>query len=296
MISEKDIYLILARLKSSGDLPKHIEKTHFKSIFFYNVYSAPFGQIMSYHVSTGVDRDEKTALLKSLVEHIERKAFDESEKASIFPLHNFSDGFAAFPKSNPNFKHFARENALSEATERYVWANWWNEKSAAKIAEVTAQNQTLWTNELLSTIEADKIFQIEPCVENSNGIETVILFIKLKSGGFISGGAAGTNKESTLFRASSEAIRHYLGFQKYREHNLSLTHFYERRLIHFAMGLGNDKVLDRLANLSTHHLTLPNLVYDQRVQHKFDDIVYVHRCLFEKQPLFVGGELDRLCL
>lgn len=78
--------------------------------------------------------------------------------------------------------------------------------------------------------------------------------------------------------------------------NLSPSHFYDERLIFFASGQGNDLVESRLNSSSKNNLLLPDLIYDQAVPHTFDNLVYVHRCLFENQPLFIGGDLARLCL
>lgn len=293
---ENDISILLEAIKVAGFLPKNIEKTQFKSIFFYNIYNNPFGNIMSYDVSTGVDSNEKIALLKALVEYLERNAFSESSKKKLFPLHSFSDGFAAIPKSFPNYIQRTRDNSLAEATERYIWASWWDNKTGAQISEIYAKEQSTKIRDLLDFIEHTNIYKIEPFVKNDSGIKTIIIFIKLKNGGYISGGAAGADKDATLFRASSEIIRHYLGFLKYKELNLSPCHFYDERLVYFANGFGNHLVEDRLNSTSDKSLVLPKLIYDTPVPHTFENVVYVHRCLFKNQPLFVGGDLTRLCL
>lgn len=296
MVSDFDITNLLTSLKNANLLPKCIDKTVHKSVFFYNVYNVPLGKIMSYDVSTGVDTDEKTALLKALIEHVERNAFSESLKNSLFPLHKYSDGFAAFPTHFPGYLSKAREHALAEATERFVWANWWDNKTAAKVTEVFISDLDLHAKELLEFIGPKRIYKIEPVVKNNDGIGTLILFMELASGGYISGGAAGKDPEHTLFRASSEAIRHHLGFSNYKKFNLSPTHFYDERLIFFAEGRGNKLVLERLKSTSDQIITLPKLTYDQLVPHSLEEIVCVYRCLFENQPLFVGGDLNRLCI
>ena len=296
MIAERHLKFLLEEMKALGSLPKHIEKTVIKSVYFYNVFNEPLGDIMSYNVATGVDVDEGTAALKAVVEHIERKAFSESSKNSLFPLHNFSDGFAAMPSSIPLHKTKARQNALAEATERYVWSSWWDNKSGSLVEEIDLNKLTPETRDLLSYMESSNFFLIEPLVENNSGINTIIIFAKLKSGGYVSGGASGPNKEVALFRASSEIIRHYLGYLKSKTLALSPAHFYDERLIFFASGAGNDLVEDRLSTVSNNVIVLPKLIYDRAVPHGFEKVVYVHRCLFENQPLFVGGNLNRLCL
>lgn len=293
---ENDIEILINAIKAAGQLPKHIQKTNFKSVFFYNIWNVPYGNIMSYNISTGVDTNEQLALLKSFVEYFERKAFFESNEEGIFPLSKASDGFAAFPKSFPEYFERARNNSLAEAVERFVWGSWWDNKTNAQVSEIYIEDQELPVKDLLSFIDSSHIFMIEPLVENESNIKTIIIFIKLKTGGYISGGASGLRKSDTIFRAASEAVRHYLGFLRYKELRLTPCHFYDERLIYFANGLGNTLVEDRLNSISNKSIILPNLVYDQAVQHSFDNIIYVHRCLFENQPPFVGGDIARLCL
>jgi hypothetical protein len=72
--------------------------------------------------------------------------------------------------------------------------------------------------------------------------------------------------------------------------------FYEKRLAFFGLGHGDQLVAKRLANPGTESVILPHLAIDETVEHSMSQDYFVHRCLFENQPPFVGGELERLCL
>lgn len=301
MALSKSVILLLDTLKAHQILPKHIQKTEFKSVYFYNIFDEPLGKFIYYNVATGVDQNEQLALLKSLVEHFERLALTESVNITLqFSGYTSSDGFAAFPTSELNFEITARENALAEAIERYVWTYWWDHETHATIKEIELHDLDLSVKHLITQINEDigieKFFHINPTVVNYANFNTSILFVKLKSGGFISGGACGLDAKKTFFRAASELLRHHLAYLKYLELDLNPSTFYEERLIYFAKGFGNKLVESRLNSKSGVAIELPDLMFDSGVNYSFADVVYVHRCLFENQAPFVGGALERLCL
>ena len=73
--------------------------------------------------------------------------------------------------------------------------------------------------------------------------------------------------------------------------------FYEQRLLYFGLGDGNKLVQERLSVQSAELLQLPALKIDSQIQaENIDNLIVTHRCLFESQPPFVDGALERLCL
>jgi len=292
---------IITFMKERGILPKNIEKTSFRSLFFYNVYDNPIGQFIFYDVATGVDSNEDTALLKALVEHFERIAFKELySRHGAFSEVSSSDGFAAFPTTSVNALSIARKNALAEAIERYVWSFWWDENTAASVRQVTLSDLDVATRELLGFMaessKVESIFLVQPQVNNYSEYSTIILFARYKSGGFVSGGATGETFDKTIFRAASELIRHYLAMGKFKDTGMEPTTFYEKRLVYFGSGRGDSLVERRLKNKSGFSVELPNLSVDRPVDYSYSGVVAVHHCRFEGQHPFVGGELERLCL
>lgn len=301
MNTTEKCFLLLEVLKAKEILPKHIQKTKFRSVFFYNIFDSPIGNFIFYNVATGVDTDESLACLKGLVEHFERLAFSEAVDLGLqFPESISSDGYAGFPTIQEGFEDKARKNALAEAIERYVWAHWWDCNTQAEIKKLNLEQVPAPSKDLIDLINEEAgievLYQIQPFVENYSEYKTIILFAALKGGGFISGGACGTDIIQTQFRATTELVRHHLAFSNFKSEGLMPSTFYEKRLIYFAEGTGDTLVKNKLRNRSTCKIILPELIYDQSIPYSLDSSVYVHRCLFENQPPFVAGALERLCL
>lgn len=301
-----DIKTILETLKQHSLAPLNIEKTKYNTIYFYNCYDNIRSDIVTYGVTTGISKDENTAFIKALIEWVERKAFFEGVKNKLPSCQTVnSDGFAAFPiieNCEVGFAQMcARENALNEAIERYVWATWWDRLTGAHI-EIKHEINFQPSCDLLEIIEnhtsIKQLFRIEPLVSNFEDRTTIIFFLELQSGGYISGGATGKKNEieNIEFRALSEMMRHSVGLSRALSKKLAPKTLYESRLLHFGSGFGSEKIKERLAGASVESITLPSLLYDEQIPHALSSSVVVHRCLFHNQPPFIGGDLDRLCL
>jgi hypothetical protein len=248
------------------------------------------------------------------VEFIERMAFLEGSKKNVQACQTKnSDGFAGFPSAAHDASRIAQRNAFAEAIERFVWSTWWDSYSACKMEKFKLFDfKNTLVKDLLEIINehtpVKTIYRIIPTVLNSDGIQTIIFFVKLEYGGFISGGAAGdvdNNKFSTSFidiqfRALAEMVRHSIGYRRSLEKKLIPETLYEKRLLYFASGEGDQLVEDRLNIFSNSNkrdpIILPELIYDSVIPHEFSEAVVVHRCLFNNQPPFVGGSVARLCL
>ena len=246
----------------------------------------------------GLSTHSGTAIIKALVEYVERKAFLEGNLDGNPACDSErSDGFAGFPKilrTKSQANRCARDNAFLEATERYVWSYWWdNPEVGAEIREFKIQKRhSVLIEEIQKNTPLDSIQTVVPKVDN--GPRTTILIAGLKGGGYISGGAASKGNSDSFERPLSEMLRHSIGL--HRLQNKDSKSFYEERLKYFGLGLGDRLVKERLSMRSGNGIVLPPLSIDQQISHSVSEHVAVHRCLFKGQPHFVGGRLERLCI
>ena len=72
--------------------------------------------------------------------------------------------------------------------------------------------------------------------------------------------------------------------------------FYENRLFNFACGKNNFIVKQRLSTQGIKIITLPDLAFNDCFTHRFKDDFILYRCLFQNQPVFMGGVINRLCI
>lgn len=252
--------------------------------------------IINQDVFTGHSFEKEVSLLKALSERAERHTFIEGYKNGTESCQTErSDGFAAMPAA---IEQSARDNALNEALERFVWATWWDNTQIAfsknTIDLKTENSQYLDT--IVSTLDIESLILIKPIFEFQNK-EVQIIFAKIKNGGYISGGACGDKdlSENTFYRGIDELYRHGLSYKNAIAKNKRPESFYEQRLFYFSSGLGNQLVEKRLNQAGIDSITISALKIDAEVPTSFSDYK-VHRCLFENQPPFVGGALERLCL
>ena len=304
MNSEDVLAFLSTRLRDDQKLPKHIQIASLNCGTLVSVYDELSSNVISESISSGVDTDPAKATLKGLVEMIERRAFTDGRRNGIPECQTArSDGFAAFPKwPGVGASLMARENALSEAIERYVWARWWDDPTIAHTMR-QIDLESLWTGEGL-LVDASKavairsVFEVRPKLVGTDRT-VVIYFANLDPLGVISGGACGVDAEiaDVRYRALSELVRHAVATRKIFVGEAKPKTFYERRLEYFASTRpGTDLVEMRLKASGQNAVMLPKLLWDAEVDHDFADVVSVHRCYFENQPPFVGGELERLCL
>lgn len=294
---------IILLLKAKKALPKKMEMTSVGGYSFANVYDTVNSAVISDSVACGFDTDPATALMKSLSEFIETKAFHEgikNKQASC--LTKRSDGFAAYPTIEPTICRIkAQKNARNEAIERFVWANWWDDESVAFTknhldeAHLTPA-QKKFCSEIQNNFAVENIVVVYPSFEDV-GSEKLIIFIGfLKNGGVISGGACGEDSVSTIDRSLSELYRHGLSVKRMRDGTVKPETFYENRLWFFSTPAGQSLVENRLSKLGTKKIVLPSAKFDEEVSHSNSDLFYVHRFLFNNQPEFMDGKLERFCI
>lgn len=293
---------LLKELKLRKQLPQNMDVAQLGDRFWFVCHDQDRSNIISESSTTGFSEDANVALLKALSERVERKAFRQGYEDKIKScMTDRSDGFAAYPLFYKDADVKARESALCEAIERYVWATWWdNESIAFDMKSISTVLEELKIKPYVSIIkdqcELEEIFVIQPKVENSNNNSVVILFGRLISGGFVSGGACGDDLKNNLLRSLDELYRHALAIKNMKIKNVEAITFYEKRLAYFGFGNGNHLIRKRLDSNGKQAVVLPNLKIDEPVKHELEDLFQVHRCYFENQPAFVGGAMERLCL
>jgi len=297
---------LFQELKLANQLPKQIEFARVGQGFFATVYNYLSGQAISQSVCTGYATTQDLALEKALTEYIERKAYSEAYHARYdWATQSSTDGFAAFPIEGcvSVAKSRARTNALHEAIERYAWATWWDELEIAASVTRGWQPSSLpgavhdLADEVRKRLPPLRYYLIEPKMIGGHPVTTII-FAEIEGGGFLSGGACDSpsSKGSAIVRAMTELTRHALALLKLKRSMLEpLTH-YEQKLKFFGCGHGDSLVHDRLNRSGAVGIELPPLEIDLGIVHSFGHKVAVHRCLFERQPSFVAGSVDRLCL
>ncbi len=308
-LNEQKLSVLLHRLNRVGFSPRHLEITPVGSHYFGAAYNFLEDKVIEESVSAGFSSSPSLALLKSVVEMIERQAFIAGKEGGLSSCNTErSDGFAAYPTYGfPRFfaKRTARLNSFCEAVERYVWASWWdNFDYGHKIAPVRdgfSNAPALNFDVLVTHAPVKEVFLIEPRIDKSLKVSVKILLLELEDGGFVTGGAAGgTGKkfeESILARAYSELYRHALALQRFHdEPPVGQQDFYSQRLSFFGFGSGHDIVLNRIHQSGPKAISLPRLAVDEEIPHLHSSEVVVHRCLFARQPPFVGGDLERLCI
>lgn len=288
-------------LRESGALPRNMEMSQLGPVHMATAFDDPGSEVISESVSVGMDTDSDLAALKALVEFVERRAFSEgAKKGHKACMTARSDGFAAFPLPSKDARVRARENAFNEAVERFAWAQWWDDVKTAYTARPllhSISDESRAFEALNSLVPMRECIEVVPSLDDQR--QVVIYFAFLKGVGVVSGGACGRKSEAgaTKLRAISELARHALAIRRMRETGHDPESFYERRLAFFGREqLGEKLVRDRLMAAGSRSIGLPKLALDEPIPHSLESAVVVHRCLFENQPPFVGGELERLCL
>ncbi|MBN8541220.1 MAG: hypothetical protein J0L82_12585 [Deltaproteobacteria bacterium] len=291
-------------LRKQVDVPKNIQLASLACGSLASIFDEQSSKIISETVYSGIDRDPERSVLKGLVEFVERRAFAEGRSLGL-PICQTprSDGFAAYPKKfHQSSATFARQNALAEAVERFVWSNWWDDTSFIhEFREVDLLALAAGEDALLDVVRAlriSSVAEIRPQLQDSHH-QVILYFASIENGGVISGGACGveTETESTRYRALGELLRHALALRKMNIERIEPVSFYERRLAYFGnTKMGSDAARTRVAAQGTRKVRLPHLLFDAQVPHTLAELVTVHRCYFVGQPEFVGGKLERLCL
>jgi hypothetical protein len=300
MLSNREtLVLISSELKNRNRFPKNLDFTKVGDFHWVNSYDGLNANIIHESVTTGFDRNQDLAAVKSLVEYCERRAFDDSYgKGENIAGIERSDGMAAFPiiSSLGVAREKARSHALGEALERFAWATWWDDKDIAfQITAIDVAKIDSLIGPVKDSIQ--ELFLVTPKMEYGD-FEVLILILFLKNGGVASGGACGkkVQRPETLDRAGAELLRHALAVSRMKESNLPLQSFYENRLQYFTTTEGEAMVRERLAEKGAKAVVIPPLIMDEEINYSLSDLVYVHRCLFQNQPLFIGGKLERFCI
>ena len=298
---------MISNLKAREAMPKHMEIAKLRDFTLVSAYDEKASNMITESASLGMDTNPDLAVIKCLMEMIERKAFQEGHRQGLRACQTKrSDGFAAYPRAfslNDNSHALARQKAYNEAVERYVWATWWDnpQYSHFLLERPNLESPTFAVLEEIDRLTPiTKLVQVSPHFICREDLGLFLFFAFLQNGGVITGGACGEleNAALTKQRAMGELFRHSLGLYRNTVRGIPAKTFYEKRLVWFGRGKGKDIIRKRLypKDNVANPIILPKLAIDEEVPHSIDDLAIVHRCLFENQPPFVGGELARACL
>jgi hypothetical protein len=302
-----DVVSTLSRaLRDRGMAPRRVEVCPFEDFHVGVVADSEAGGVIHTEASTGVAEEADVAVAVALTEYVERTAFwSGAGKGLALCDTERSDGFAAFPvvgvpRSLAAAK--ARRNAYLEAVERFTWATWWDDAGVAfdTLPAAEAGFTPFARSMLAAATAAAGLAQIEvilPRMEDPR-LETVIVVGHRAGGGVVSGGAAGERAERrrTIERGLSELLRHALAIARLGGRSPEEGDLYNARLAFFADQEGGVVARRRLAAGGHRAVCLPHARHDGEVAHDLQDVVVVHRFLFEGQPAFVGGPVGRFCL
>lgn len=294
---------------SDANTPEGFEYARIGDVYWVNIVQRKTAELITDQIYSGFDTSFSVASGKAISEKTEREAFQFGFDIGDEPCQTErSDGFAVMPRSHQNAQVIARENALNEAIERYVWAKWWDNTEVSfkhetfKLSDLSKETFGLaldLLSELSKKLDIIGLHLITPHIANAPDKELLIYVAELKDG-VITGGACGDidDRQKTNLRAVSELFRH--GMVLVQNPGLSNVSdkatFYEKRLFYFASKAGREKFYDRLNNTGSAAIILPQLAIDNEISHPKEKSFVAHRCLFENQPPFVGGALERMCL
>ncbi len=300
--------LVHSLQKNSNHLKslQNIEYSKISNFYWFNLVQTTEDRLITDRTYTGFDTNPEVALAKATSEYIERSSFSAGHKSGLKSCNTErSDGFAAYPKlglTNELAQEKARENALSEAIERFAWATWWDDihisfkyaEFSLKTFEIEYPDQAKILSEINTQKEIIKIHVIKPEYQSYDQYSLNIVVVEF-SDGVVTGGACGKLRDESniITRAISELLRHALVLiqNKPKPSQLSL---YEERLLFYGSPQGKQSFYNRISHRGQKKITFPALCIDEKIPSV--DTHNVHRCLFEDQPPFIGGVVERMCL
>ncbi len=127
-----ELEVLSSALKKRNCLPKNIEISRVGSITMVSAYDTLGSALITESVAMGMDENPNLAVIKALVEWVERLAITHGRHHGLPEcMTHRSDGFAAYPVSiygleEGQAQEIARQKAYAEALERYAWATWWD--------------------------------------------------------------------------------------------------------------------------------------------------------------------------
>lgn len=278
--------------------PKNIQVAKWNDWCMVSIYDYLNSNFISESVAMGIDKDENVAALKAISEYCEKRiskfSVDENNKIS-----ERSDGRAAFPviyMSKEKSIELCRRNAFNESVERFSWATWWDNDEVFYYLKETDYFDEEYTD-LKKEFDIEYINEI--IIPTDCDIAVLIILVKLKKYGYVTGGSAGClrqEKNGIYARAFGELLRHLLTFKEIQVTRNEDLSFYENRLKGFASGQWNKLVSSRIALKGSKIIKLPDLLIDKEIKHDFMNFITLYRCYFVGQPPFMGGEVNRLCI
>ncbi len=300
--------LVQSLQKNSDQLKslQNIEYSQISNFYWVNLVQTTEDRLISDRTYTGFDANPEVALAKAISECVERNAFIAGDKLGLESCNTErSDGFAAYPKlgiTDELAQEKARENALSEAIERFAWATWWDDIHVSfkyadfslKTFEIEYADHARIISEINNQKEIIKIHVIRPEFQSYGQYSLNIVVVEF-SDGIVTGGACGKLEDelNVMTRATSEMLRHALVLIQNKPKPIQLS-LYEERLLYYGSPQGKQSFYNRISQIGKKKITFPALYIDEKIPSV--DTHSVYRCLFEDQPPFIGGAVERMCL
>lgn len=305
-MSLKTLVQSLQKTKTQFKNIQDIEYSKIADFYWFNLIQTKEDRLITDRTFTGFDHKPEVALAKATSECVERNSFSAGHKQGLMSCNTErSDGFAAYPNigiDSDSAPSKARENALDEALERFAWATWWDDVDVSYVHKTLSIDdfaaQYFECSKVLSEIHDQipivKIHVIRPDFKNYSDHLLNILVVEFKNG-VVTGGACGNvaNDVGVMTRAISELLRHALVLVQNKVKPVELS-FYEKRLLYYGSPDGKQSFYKRLRYLGCKKINFPVLAIDEKIPSV--DSHSVHRCLFENQPAFIGGAVERMCL
>lgn len=294
----KKIESILDDLDGILDEKIDIEISQASGSYHVSIFSKKCTSTISEYVYSGSDIEITSALMKSLMEMVERIAQERLDAYSFDKVS--SCGFAAYPVLNckSEAREKVRKISFREAVERYVWKHWWNDDSTKY--EMIKNDPKVLSDPFMLEIgqmhNVSDVFEVRP-LHSEKGVLVLLYYIKIEGKGFITGGAAGEDSEteSVRERALSEALRHSLSLTREKSKQEPLT-LYEKKLEFISSLKGQQIFQDRIKKRGEKIINLPKLKFDSEIKILPSENWVIHRSLFEDQEVFLSSELEEFCI
>lgn len=297
---------LIAHLHSYKIFPPHIQYKKCGDLFFATVSEAPLEKtlLMNSQSFTGMSVNKHQALSIALTEYLERKVCRNNPE---FPYAN--EGVAGrslcslFKKED--LMSFVQNKSLNEAIERYSWAFWWDNPTTHWTFRLLTSKKIRKTpylalfNHVTKILGPGHFYMITPTIGNKEKMVVILVYKSQLLSGVVSGGAAGNNTEeiSIIGNALGELSRHANAIFRNTISPLPPPQdLYNQRLLYFASSSGLKTFKKRMGLNGKQTIILPPLQHSRVIKHPYEKAVLLYQSLFENQPPFIGGKVERLCL
>ena len=300
--------LLAQRMRKAGVFPAGIQSTKCGAVFAFTAYDETDVQstVMHRNSCVGLSTNQYTAALKALTEWLERKVVRSNPAG--FP--HGTDGVAGWDLPLPAFRRsaarMARNHAVAEACERFIWSTWWDNPEIGH-GTLSGGDLTPIINPTTASILAfvtqlfggGELVAIRPHAHPSFPHElTIGAFLLPNRGGIITGGAAAPIgcAANALAHGMTELLRHAVALKRTQTEGISPETVYEKRLVWMGSRVGFDAMNERLTKSSRALVEFPGVSIDRSISDNPFDFAVFHHFNFRNHVEFIGSTVERACL